>query len=312
MPGIGGFLAQQHAATCLEAEDVFLPPVRIIRFNAELNNDSENVFESSLMSIYRLSREQAHERCTQYARTFNETLEQEGTLDFGSLGVFSINDGKVSFSPCEAGATTPAYYGLDTFHMPMLRPEQMAPVNKVVRMTSIKTDDKQITISFNRRIVNYAASIAAAIIMCVMYNTTIDKSTTTSTTTASIAMPMNVSPLDVKAASTPAIVLPNESSEKTEADKTSEVTKVTSISVEDNKNLGKYALVFESKVGMDEAKQYVVELQKKGLEEVKLITRNGKPSVAEVGFKHRKNANIRRKELLKEGLIDKAQIIRLR
>lgn len=168
VPHLGGFVAQAEPSSHVECEELFLPPIRIVRFNADLQSDGSNLFLQSLMDIYGLTHDQAAARCLEYARQFNAELLSEGTLDFGSIGIFTLDDNVVTLSPCESGVTSPDYYGLDAFSFPELDREAIHAddVNKK------SSDDRHITIRVNRNIVNIAATVAASIIMFMLFGNT--------------------------------------------------------------------------------------------------------------------------------------------
>lgn len=121
VPGLGAFTTRTYASQWLEDEEVLLPPVRHIRFNADIFQDPEEVFLHSLADIYGLTEEEAQARCKAMVDDFHRSLVTEGTVDFGSIGLFNLeDDAEITMSPYECGITSPDYYGLDAVHIPLL------------------------------------------------------------------------------------------------------------------------------------------------------------------------------------------------
>ena len=121
VPGLGAFTTRTFASQWLEEEEIFLPPVRHIRFNADVFQDPDEIFLHSLIQIYSVSEEEAQSICDQMVSEFHKTLVTEGSVDFGSIGLFTLeDDAEITMSPYECGVTSPDYYGLDTLHFPLL------------------------------------------------------------------------------------------------------------------------------------------------------------------------------------------------
>lgn len=294
--GLGGFVAQPKEAVRSEAEELFLPPVRVVRYNAALTHDCDHVLERSLCSIYKIGMEEASRRVANYAHRFQEMMDSEGTVDFGSLGVFNLENQHIVFNPCEAGVTTPDLYGLDTFHIAALKPEEMEEEVKTVNFSSIKSDDKQITIRLNRRIANYAATIAASVVMFVMFNTTLDKTTTKGpqTQTASIALPMPQQKAEALPDPMPA-----------KAPKTVKATVKTQPA-----KANRYAVVLSSGIPTADAERFTKELKAKDVE-AKVLRKGEMNYVVVDGFADKNSAVAYQRKVNSEGLVDGAWLLAL-
>ncbi|MBR1788764.1 MAG: SPOR domain-containing protein [Bacteroidaceae bacterium] len=168
IPTLGTFIVQQMDARRNEDEEVFLPPYRSVRFNAELVQD-DGLLRTSICSIYNVSDEQAGQMLGTWIDEFTQMLDDEGCIDFGTIGLFTRDKAdNLIFQPQESGVTTPDYYGLDAFHF---RELQQAPRAKVVPMAaSMEADEKEITIRINRRIANFAVAACAAFLLFVVFN----------------------------------------------------------------------------------------------------------------------------------------------
>ena len=168
IPTLGTFIVQQMDARRNEDEEVFLPPYRSVRFNAELVQD-DGLLRTSISGIYGVSDEQAGQMLGTWIDEFTQMLDDEGCIDFGTIGLFTRDKAdNLIFQPQESGVTTPDYYGLDAFHF---RELQQAPKAKVVPIAaSMEADEKEITIRINRRIANFAVAACAAILLFVVFN----------------------------------------------------------------------------------------------------------------------------------------------
>lgn len=201
VPSLGAFYAEHTPARCVEGEDVFLPPVRHIRFDATLNVDPEDTFLHSFAELYGCNFITARKRCQDMVSDFHRRLISDGSLDFGSIGVFTLeDDAEITLASCECGVITPSYYGLDTLHFQTLRPESRSAEGAKTIMevksdkmlcdndsektttnrnsserNSKKSSETHYTIRLNKSAVNYAMAIAATIaLFFIMKPTTVN------------------------------------------------------------------------------------------------------------------------------------------
>ena len=120
VPGLGGFMAHHIEAHYDEEDGVFLPPQRTIGFNPQLKlNDA--LLAQSYIEAYDISFPEAVRRIEGEVAELRQHLDNEGRYELNNLGVLKVNDeGKLEFTPCEAGILTPELYGLSSFEMPLL------------------------------------------------------------------------------------------------------------------------------------------------------------------------------------------------
>lgn len=120
VPGLGGFVAHHANARFDECDGIFLPPLRTIGFNQQLNmNDS--LLAQSYVEAYDISYPYAIQRIENEVKTLRKQLEEEGKYELNDIGTLCINDdGNIEFTPCEAGILTPDFYGLSSFSLPKL------------------------------------------------------------------------------------------------------------------------------------------------------------------------------------------------
>ena len=100
-----------------ERDNVFLPPLRTLGFNPQLNiNDS--LLVQSYIEAYDISYPEALQRIDDEVNELRQHVENEGSYELNDIGVLSLNEeGNYVFTPCEAGILTPALYGLSSFEI---------------------------------------------------------------------------------------------------------------------------------------------------------------------------------------------------
>ncbi len=136
VPSLGEFRTMRTPARWIAGENLFIPPVRNVHFNSAINFDPKEIFLQSLANVYNLSPEKALKRCEEMVSEFHKTLVTEGTVDFGSIGVFSLeDDAEITMASCECGITTPSYYGLDAIHFRRLQDSVEAEDEKATFVT---------------------------------------------------------------------------------------------------------------------------------------------------------------------------------
>ncbi len=140
VPELGGFMAHHIDARYDEEEDMFLPPLRTLGFNPQLNiNDS--LLAQSYVEAYDISYPEALRRIEDEVNELKQHLQNEGSYELNDIGVLSLNeDGHYLFTPCEAGILTPELYGLSSFDI--VRTAQAGA--KVVNIASpqVETEEK--------------------------------------------------------------------------------------------------------------------------------------------------------------------------
>ena len=117
VPGFGGFMAHHVDASYDGRDSMFLPPLRTIGFNPQLQmNDS--LLALSYVEAYDISYPEALNRIADEVAEIRQTLENTGKYELNDIGTIVLNeDGNYTFEPCEAGILTPELYGLGGFDM---------------------------------------------------------------------------------------------------------------------------------------------------------------------------------------------------
>ena len=117
VPGFGGFMAHHVDARYDDRDSMFLPPLRTIGFNPQLQmNDS--LLALSYVEAYDISYPEALNRIADEVTEMRQTLENSGKFELNDIGTIILNeDGNYTFEPCEAGILTPELYGLGGLNM---------------------------------------------------------------------------------------------------------------------------------------------------------------------------------------------------
>lgn len=139
VPGLGGFMTHSVNAYYDKNENLFLPPMRTLGFNAQLTiNDS--LLAQSYVEAYDISFPEAIRRIESEVTELKERIATDGMYELTDIGTLSVNaDGKYEFKPCEAGILTPSLYGLSSFEM-----------KKISNTNSLPADDAHETANSKR------------------------------------------------------------------------------------------------------------------------------------------------------------------
>ena len=116
-----------------EQEHLFLPPLRTLGFNPQLNiNDS--LLVQSYIEAYDISYPEALQRIEDEVEELRQHLQNEGSYELNDIGTLALNeDGNYVFTPCEAGILTPALYGLSSVEMNRLDAHVSVPSSRSMR-----------------------------------------------------------------------------------------------------------------------------------------------------------------------------------
>ena len=129
VPGLGGFMAHHAPARYYDDSQSFIPPMRQLGFNAQLQiNDS--LLAQSYIEAYDISYPEALKRIASEVEELKQTLRNTGECELHGLGCLSLAlDGHIEFIPCEAGILTPNLYGLDVVDIPLLEIQPLPQKN---------------------------------------------------------------------------------------------------------------------------------------------------------------------------------------
>ena len=169
VPDLGGFVAHHVDARYNEEEHLFLPPTRMLGFNPQLRmNDS--LLVQSFVDTYDISYPEALGRVEQEVAVLRSLLDEQGRCELEGLGVLYKNqDGKLNFSPCDAGILTPSLYALDSFELSPLEQDHSQALESSTAKALVVTRDEnsgQRRLSVSLRALRNTAVAACVLAIC--------------------------------------------------------------------------------------------------------------------------------------------------
>lgn len=115
VPGFGAFLAQFQSAKINTEQNLILPPSRLIRFNAQLQNN-DGLLLNYLESKEGLNYVEAQNAIKNFVDDVEATLANQGRVVFKDLGEFTFQEeNKLVFEPYNTNLLL-ASFGLDNLH----------------------------------------------------------------------------------------------------------------------------------------------------------------------------------------------------
>lgn len=178
VPRLGTFKTTYVPSKWVEEEEFLLPPYRALTFTHEVD-ETDTHFIETISSNYQISTEEAYIVTLEFTENLHQELSEYGSYELGSIGEFVMEEetGKVQFIPCHAGVASPGLYGLDAIHAHLAKEEVSATRRKQGKKRKVvNTDAKHVTISINKHLLHYAASVAAAIVLFFAFSTPISDS----------------------------------------------------------------------------------------------------------------------------------------
>ena len=294
VPDLGGFVTHHREAHFDDEDNTFLPPLRTLGFNPQLNlNDS--LLAQSYIEAYDISYPEAIRRIEAEITELKQHLATEGRYELNSIGCLSLNEeGKMEFEPCEAGILTPAFYGLSSFEMAPLcgatkkQKKLQGTISKKeddVEEKATDTNEEAITIRMSW--IRNTVAVAAALLAFFMITPRIDNGDQPEVSMSQMSLPIAIkSAAPVKPAqkqlNTPSLkdtlvkhdtvavatIQPTAEEKETPAAVTQQVVEHQA------KPSTAYCIVVASQVSQRNAEAFVEKLQKEGLEDVRIHVYN--------------------------------------
>lgn len=302
VPNFGGFMAHHVNARYDEQEGLFLPPLRTLGFNPQLQlNDS--LLAQSYIEAYDMSYPEAVKRIAAEVEELKQHLADHGSYELNDIGTITLNvEGHYEFMPCEAGILTPSLYGLTSFEMPVISgrrnvtldvSEHTAETAKTIPLTELSgntdetskdiTDDdtgaetaKTITIRVSTLRSIAAACIAVIAFMLFPSQLSQDSQQTVANSQLSAEWLQRIMPKDITTGQPDLTQVSTqdysknlqtekatETEEKT-APSPTEDTKCTTESTAASQPQPYYAIVLASQVSKKNAEYFIGQLSKKG------------------------------------------------
>lgn len=271
VPHFGAFVVRENPATRVEAEGLFFPPSRLIRFNPDVVDD-DLLLVNAVRDERHLTTSEAKRAIQGMVLGMRQQLLADGQVDFGSIGLFTQDeDGHLSFSACQAGITTPVYYGLDAFIMrrltmqPTTANQQQATASRIRH----RRPDSHIVISIPRRALRAVTAAAAIIVLCLLVSNPFNIENVRSNQAAVISTE-TICNDDTTIQPTPSTTVEVTDDQHAATEPETE----TSVTEETNEQKG-YAVVLASNVSRRNAEAFVAKLHEKGFEDARIFD-NGK------------------------------------
>lgn len=324
VPQLGTFHIKDVASRWVSDESIFLPPYRIVEFEAS-SDASDNSLQISIATRYNVSLTDADIACAEFVERVRQELEDCGTSDLGSIGVLirENNESEMLFIPSESGITTPSLYGLDAFHIAPLPMKIVVQQQEATRREeqAQRTDSKYFVIRIPKKLARYTAAAAAVVAIFFAIGTPVANSLNNDETqqadastlvqpitsqaqvkdTPKPATPKKKSPAPVEAKVVEATI-----AEQTPAEETSEPVvaekpvEIPAVPVHTPKAMGKqeYALVLASDIAMRFAEANIEKLHKEGVTGAELRDFNGHMRIIVAGLDSKEAAFKLRAEIV--------------
>lgn len=324
VPGLGGFMTQYVTARRVSEENLFLPPYRMVGFNAQLNLN-DGLLIQSYMQVYKIGYPETKQLVEQQVDELKQALSTEGHYELKGIGELVLNKcEQIEFNPYEAGVISPDLYGLGSFGIEELnekegvlpdtqKERERAKVVKLKTKPLHNKNKQQYTIQVNRNVVNYVvAAVAAAVFFC-LFSTPIGHSGDTNITEAAISkgMVFGLPTIDQRKAE----ILSMTPVEKSDKGKNAIKVKVVASKEElpkqmtpyspkelkkENSSKNPYAIVLASAISVKNAELMVEDLHKKGFTDARIYQSRSMTRVLYAGFESQKEAHTALNKLQKD------------
>lgn len=118
IPGLGSLVSQYQPARIIKSDHVkFVPPQKIIAFNASVNSTDTSLLDA-LCNNYNLSKEQAEKEIHDFVDKTKEILEAQKIVHFSGIGDLLVDsDGLLTLKQEADKNFLLASYGLRSFHV---------------------------------------------------------------------------------------------------------------------------------------------------------------------------------------------------
>lgn len=310
LPDFGAFIANHAVARMSDKGDaLMLPPYRVVGFNQEVKSN-DGLLAQAYMDAYDANYPDAYRQMEMDIEEMVGELDSKGEYAFNGVGtLYKDIDGKVTFTPLEAGLLTPSLYGLysvEVHDVEELTRQQAirqaventvsSPVQTTVdsqkvaaaKIAAAQEDGKDdIVIRLHRRWMDVAVAAVAAVFFFFIfsYPAMITPGTYESVTAGSVSVKKTTDNLFNTAKSDPA-----QDGKKTTADNQQA----------DNAGEKGFVLVLSSKVSVKNAENTVRELKEKGFDHARIIGNEKMRRVVYSCYSTEEEARNARKKLLKE------------
>lgn len=110
LPGIGAFINVRHPAGFDAERNMWCPMIREVRFNSAVTHD-DGLLANSYARKNQTGFQEGRESLTKDLHRLKETLESDGEVTLGYLGILRLDDGVLSFRPLHSASQWAAILG---------------------------------------------------------------------------------------------------------------------------------------------------------------------------------------------------------
>ena len=171
VPGLGGFIIHYTPAVWMEKDNMFLPPTRMIGFNARLKVN-DGLLVQSYMTAHHVDFAKATKLVEKDADELLSLLHTEGKVTLGNIGQLHLSiHNTLEFIPDTNPLCAPAFYGLESFGIRKLE-KQEKKVTPAPRLAPVDVPrpHKPVTPRIQWRekaaFLSNAVAVVAIIILC--------------------------------------------------------------------------------------------------------------------------------------------------
>lgn len=326
VPGFGGFMTHNLAASYDKANNVFLPPSRTIGFNPRLTmNDS--LLAQSYVNCYDISYPEALRRIERDVDNLKQLVEKDGGHTICGIGkIMVLADGRYDFIPEESGIMAPGLYGFEPFEIEMREQnaeeatkctgygepddeEDYTPAlsncefpNNTPIITPAKENlqvqvagkpvSKEIAVRIPLKVMKHIAAACVIMFVLLSFPAKLGDASTSALKRSSIGTNLiyEIMPKEMTSGKPKSLRDIHSVTTKTDRKTEKSVKKESSTSYSSGQN-NYFSIVLASRITLKNAQAYVEKLHKKGMVEAKVYTVNGMTKVVYNHYNTRAEAN---------------------
>lgn len=171
VPGLGGFIAQDCAATYIEEECCFLPPYRSVTFNPCLTMN-DGLFVHEVAEQHHLSYDDALTAVNHMVNEIHKRILTKGKYKIAGVGTLeNVNAKSYEFTPLPYGIEAPDLYGLDSYYFAPI-PNETDDNDEAIAVSANNSgdakeatkDNDHFTLSIPMSVIRYAAVAAVSVV----------------------------------------------------------------------------------------------------------------------------------------------------
>lgn len=321
VPGFGGFMAHNIAASYNEKDNLFIPPSRTIGFNPQLTmNDS--LLAQAYVICYDMSYPEALRQIEHDVELLKQQIESEGGHTICGIGRITISeDGKYGFIPESSSLLTPCLYGFEPFDINMLKAEETnscenvlcgndecmkepsflankifassTPVITPVKQSvATEKERKEISVRIPIGVVRHIAAACLIVFIMLAIPSKLGNASTSALRKSAIDTSLfyKIMPKEITSGRPDSLsILPQWGEVNSKEKEGEEQCQTLSVAKTNNKQY--FSIVLASRITRKNAESFVKRLRKRGLSDVNVHTCNGVTKVVYKKFNTHKEAS---------------------